>query len=63
MLIILLSLIILYFSYVGRIDVEQSLMGYTSKREHPTGRIPLNGGHSCQNLPQMGEVLPNKGEK
>ena len=58
----LLSLIILYFSYTCGILCLFCLVLYALQGDNQTGRYTLNGGHSCQNLPEMGEVLPNKGE-
>ena len=57
-----LSLIILYFTYICSADGSCSAVSYGLAGVHITGTTTLNGGHSCQNLPEMGEVLPNQGE-
>ena len=59
----LLSLIILYFSYTCGTLCLFCLVLYALQGDKQTGRYTLNGGHSCQNLPEMGELLPNTGVK
>lgn len=58
----LLSLIILYFSYIFRYDACLMRVSYGLQGVTMTGTIPLKGGHSRKNLPEMGEVLPKQGE-
>lgn len=59
---VFLSLIILYFTYTCSVVVGYSGVSYGLAGVHLSGTTILNGGHSCQNLPEMGEVLPNQGE-
>jgi hypothetical protein len=49
----LLSLIILYFSYIARYDRRRVVVSCGLQGVHMTGTIPLKGGHSRKNLPEF----------
>jgi hypothetical protein len=55
----LLSLIILYFSYIGGILRLFCLILYALQGVTLTGRYTVNGGHSCQNLPVLWTTCPH----
>lgn len=66
----LFSLIISYFSYTCGTVCLFCLVSYALQGDKVSGRLTIFGGHSCQNLPEMGkactktgELLPNKGVK
>ena len=50
----LVSLIISYFTYTPSAHYRPSLLLYACAGVHMAGRYTLNGGHSCQNLPEIG---------
>jgi hypothetical protein len=50
----LFTLIILYFWYIPSALHRSKRVLYAYAGVHMTGRYTLNGGHSCQNLPEKG---------
>lgn len=62
-LLYLFTLIILYFTYISSAPHRSKPVLYASTGVHLTGRYTINGGHSCQNLPEMCEVTQTKGVK
>jgi len=58
----LLSLIILYFSYIPRYDGRRVVVSCGLQGVNMTGTIPLKGGHSRKNLPEF-DTKQTKWEK
>jgi hypothetical protein len=50
----LFSLIVFYFWYICGLHFVSKQLLYACAGVHMTGRYTLNGGHSCQNLPEKG---------
>jgi hypothetical protein len=55
------SLIKLYFSYISRYVNAQALLLFGLASVRPTVHLLSNAGHSCQFLPQQGQMSPNEG--
>jgi hypothetical protein len=51
------TLIILYFWYICGLHFVSRRVLYASAGVHLSGRYTINGGHSCQNLPDCGQVV------
>lgn len=58
----LLSLIILYFSYIGGIVMRSIVVSYGFADGRVSDTTPLNGGHSRKNLPEF-DMTQTKWEK
>jgi len=52
-LLYLFTLIILYFTYISSAPHRSKPVLYDSAGVHLSGRYTINGGHSCQNLPEI----------